>query len=124
MTSSAYTAIENKGFEIISSKHLRKKIIRLFDDIYPSLILEMENIDQNVLKPKTQNFMIDNFESPHKNNGSTYQPNDFSALMQDQQYKNILTFNRFIQEYFTMLRKECKAEIITLIEEVEDELNN
>ena len=117
LTSSAYQAIENKGFEIISSKNLRKNVIKLFDDTYPSMILEINNIDENILKPKMQTYMIDHFEYV-----GSLKPNDYEKLIHDQLYINILTFNIEIQSYFMSLRLECLSNTELLIEEVVSEL--
>ena len=62
LTTSSYKAIENRGFRIVSSIFLRKKIMKLFDDTYPSMILEINNIDENTLKTNMQNYMINHFK--------------------------------------------------------------
>ena len=96
LTTSAYNAIENRGFQIVSSIFLRKKIMKLFDDTYPSMILEINNIDENTLKTNMQNYMINHFEY---SNGQL-KPNDYQELLEDQRYRNILSYNIEIQGYF------------------------
>ncbi len=50
LTTISYKAIENRGFHLFTSINLRKKIIKLFDDTFPSMILEINKIDENILK--------------------------------------------------------------------------
>lgn len=119
LTTSSYKAIENRGFNIISSIFLRKKIIKLFDDTYPSMILEINNIDENTLKTNMQNYMINHFEYSN----DRLKPNDYQELLEDQQYRNILSYNIVIQEYFKRRRIDCLKQIELLIEEIDNELN-
>jgi len=119
LTTSSYKAIENRGFQIISSIFLRKKIMKLFDDTYPSMILEINNIDENTLKTNMQNYMINHFEY---SNGQL-KPNDYQELLEDQRYRNILSYNIEIQGYFKWKRIDCLKQIELLIEEIDKELN-
>ena len=119
LTTSSYKAIENRGFHIVSSIFLRKKIMKLFDDTYPSMILEINNIDENTLKTNMQNYMINHFEY---SNGQL-KPNDYQELLEDQQYRNILSYNIKIQEYFMWMRIDCLKLVELLIEEIDNELN-
>ena len=119
LTTSSYKAIENRGFQIVSSIFLRKKIMKLFDDTYPSMILEINNIDENTLKTNMQNYMINHFEY---SNGQL-KPNDYQELLEDQRYRNILSYNIEIQEYFKWMRIDCLKQVELLIEEIDKELN-
>jgi len=119
LTTSSYKAIENRGFHIVSSIFLRKKIMKLFDDTYPSMILEINNIDENTLKTNMQNYMINHFEY---SNGQL-KPNDYQELLEDQRYRNILSYNIEIQGYFKWKRIDCLKQIELLIEEIDKELN-
>ena len=119
LTTSSYKAIENRGFQIISSIFLRKKIMKLFDDTYPSMILEINNIDENTLKTNMQNYMINHFEYSNRQ----LKPNDYQELLEDQRYRNILSYNIEIQEYFKWKRIDCLKQIELLIEEIDKELN-
>ena len=119
LTTSAYKAIENRGFHIVSSIFLRKKIMKLFDDTYPSMILEINNIDENTLKTNMQNYMINHFEY---SNGQL-KPNDYQELLEDQRYRNILSYNIEIQGYFKWKRIDCLKQVELLIEEIDKELN-
>jgi len=119
LTTSSYKAIENRGFQIISSIFLRKKIMKLFDDTYPSMILEINNIDENTLKTNMQNYMINHFEYSNRQ----LKPNDYQELLEDQRYRNILSYNIEIQGYFKWKRIDCLKQIELLIEEIDKELN-
>mgnify|MGYP000869978899 FL=1 len=119
LTTSSYKAIENRGFQIVSSIFLRKKIMKLFDDTYPSMILEINNIDENTLKTNMQNYMINHFEY---SNGQL-KPNDYQELLEDQRYRNILSYNIEIQGYFKWKRIDCLKQVELLIEEIDKELN-
>ena len=50
--------------------------------------------------------------------------NDYEALILDQEYKNILSFNVFIINYFMIQRKSCLEEITLLEDQIERELKN
>ena len=63
--------------------------------------------------------MIDHFEYF---NGKL-KPNDYQNLLEDQQYRSILTFNMSVQNYFILKRRDCLKQIEILIEEIDNELN-
>jgi len=119
LSNSAFEAIENEGFYIIRSKELRKEIINLFDNTYPSMTREISLIDETVIKPTMQMFMIDNFEQI--NNRSV--PNDFNRLLDNQQYINILTINMSLQTWFKNQRNHSLNETERLLQHIKNELN-
>jgi hypothetical protein len=66
-----------------------------------------------------QNYMINHFEY---SNGQL-KPNDYQELLEDQRYRNILSYNIEIQGYFKWKRIDCLKQVELLIEEIDKELN-
>ena len=120
LTISAYSTIENYGFEIIRSKPLRMEIIKLFDDTYQELNKVIESINRDVFGPSIEPYFLNNFELMEQDN---LKPNNYDFLIQDQQLVNLLAFVREIRQWHYELRLECLNSVQELIQNIEYELS-
>ena len=120
LTFSAYTTIENYGFEIIRSKSLRMEIIKLFDDTYPELNNVVDNINRDVFGPSIEPYFLNHFELME---GDILKPNNYDFLLQDQQLVNLLAFVSEIRRWHYGLRLECLDSVDDLMHNIEYELN-
>ena len=120
-TTSSYEALKNKGFELVSSKSLRKKIITLFEVTIKTMSERLLRIEGNT-RPYFQVYIYENFESD-PNNNAWLRPNDFGALINDQIYFNIISQRRSFQRMNIEMKAEYLVESQNLLDHIDLELN-
>lgn len=120
LTFSAYTTLENYGFEIIRSKSLRREIIKLFDDTYPDIINIVDNMNRDIFGPSIEPYFIIHFELVEQDD---LKPNNYDFLLQDPQLVNRLAFIKNIRQWHIELRLECLNSVQDLMDAIEYELS-
>lgn len=79
LSHSSYEALKNKGFDLIQSKKLRKKIVDLFELSFGTMIGTLNRIEDSIRPP---------FQEHHNNNFETEElgylsPNNYKLLQSD-----------------------------------------
>ena len=118
--SSGYEALKSKGIDLVQNESLQKKIYSLFDVAYVHLIAETVRLE-NQFWPSSVLPMI------HKHFRETefrkLTPTDYSALMEDTTYKNMVMHRVHFRQLSRDLKSQALRDTEELIEMIESELN-
>ena len=120
LSTSSYQALKNKGFDLVSSKPLRKKIINHFEVTINTIRERIFRIEGNT-RPYFQTFVYENFESDI-DSSTRLIPNDYGSLLNNQIYFNIISQRRNFQRMNMEVRSEYKIESQNLLDEINSEL--
>lgn len=95
LMTTAFSSIESRGFDIISSDSLRNSIIALFDNDYKFLISQTVRLEDQfwpnaVLPLYHKHFRLNSMEGNPFNDSLGSKPTDYDALLDDQQYYNMI----------------------------------
>lgn len=95
LMTTAFSSIESRGFDIISSDSLRNSIITLFDNDYKFLISQTVRLEDQfwpnaVLPLYHKHFRLNSMEGNPFNDRLGSKPIDYDALLDDQQYYNMI----------------------------------
>lgn len=94
ISTSGFEAIKSKGFEVIQSDSLRKKIIDLFDVTYPNLISETVRLENQFWASS----VLPIWHTHFRMTGNTLKPVNYEALLDDKTYTNMITNRRHLRE--------------------------
>lgn len=128
LSSTAFHAIQSRGIHIISSDSLRKSIITLFDNDYGFLISETIRLENqfwpNALLPLYhKHFRINTMEGNPFNDKLGAAPIDYEALLNDQQYHNMIKHRGSLRYQGAALKEEALRQTIELKNEIFHFLN-
>ncbi len=128
LSSTAFHAIQSRGIDIISSDNLRKSIITLFDNDYEFLISETIRLENqfwpNALLPLYhKHFRINSMEGSPFNDKIGATPINYEALLNDQQYHNMIKHRGSFRYQGAALKKDALKETIKLKNQIIDYLN-
>lgn len=115
ISSSAFTAIRSKGFEIIQSDSLRKSIIDLFDVTYSDLISNTVRLEDLFWSSSVLPIWHNHFRMT----GNTLKPVDYEALLDDKTYTNMLTNRRHFREVAIQYKNESLVETKSLLTHID-----
>ena len=95
LSTTAFSSIESRGFDIINSDSLRNSIITLFDSDYEFLIAQTVRLEDqfwpsSLLPLYHKHFRLNSMEGSPYNDGLDSAPVDYEALLNDQQYHNMI----------------------------------
>ena len=115
---SSYEALKNKGFDLIQSKKLRKKIVDLFELSFGTMIATLNRIE-NSIRPPFQEHQNNNFETEELGYLS---PNNYKLLQSDQVYFNILSQRIMFNGRSISMKSQCIKNIDEVIQLIDKEL--
>ena len=123
LANSAYESLKSTGLNIISSDHLKKEIIELYDMYFDHLEISLRSHNETTLQPQKSKFTLSNFEVYWgKDNKLNMKPNNYPNLIEDQQYKNLLQFLKSSHELFVVLYDESLGKTDKVLQLIKDEL--
>jgi len=128
LSSTAFLAIQSRGIDIISSDNLRKSIITLFDNDYGFLISETIRLENqfwpNALLPLYhKHFRINSMEGSPFNDKIGATPINYKALLDDQQYHNMLKHRGSFRYQGAALKEDALKKTVKLKNQIIDYLN-
>ncbi|MEH6770954.1 DUF6090 family protein [Maribacter arcticus] len=118
LSHSSYEELKNKGFDLIQSKKLRKKIVDLFEISFGNMIATLNRIE-NSLRPPFQVHQNNNFETTELGYLS---PNNYKLLQSDQVYFNILSQRITFNGRSISMKSQCISKIEEVIKLIDEEL--
>ena len=118
LSHSSYEELKNKGFDLIQSKKLRKKIVDLFELSFGNMITTLNRIE-NSIRPQFQEHQNDNFETEELGYLS---PNNYKVLQTDQVYFNILSQRIAFNGRSISMKSQCINKIEEVIKLIDEEL--
>ena len=128
LSSTAFHAIQSRGIHIISSDKLRKSIITLFDNNYGFLISETIRLENQfwpsaLLPLYHKHFRINSMEGSPFNDKLGAAPIDYEALLNDQEYHNMIKHRGSFRYQGAALKQEALRQTITLKNQIINYLN-
>ena len=126
-TRGAYESLKSMGFETISNKSLRFKIIDLYDQWYTILVTNEKNITDDIQNLK-RNFNQDHFDKflVLEPNDLAYAgemiPVDFIQLKSSQQYRYYIRTLHASHSAFIYLNNFVSTKVESLISDCQDEI--
>ena len=123
LSSTAFSSIQSKGFDIIVSDSLRNAIITLFDNDYGFLIsqtvrLENQFWPSSLLPIYHKHFRINDMEGSPFNDGLGSKPVNYNALLYDPEYHNIIKHRGGFRYQAAELKKDALKKTIALKERI------
>ncbi len=118
LSHSSYEELKNKGFDLIQSRKLRKKIVDLFELSFGNMIATLNRIE-NSIRPPFQEHQNTNFETVEFGYLS---PNNYEMLQTDQVYFNILSQRVTFNRRSISMKAQCIKNIDEVIKLIDEEL--
>ena len=123
LTMTAYESLKQKGVDLISNDSLRFKITKMYESYFNYLINDWDRAEwrdsEAIVGPYfTKQFY---FETGGAWRG-TATPNNYAALIEDPEYKNILTLLVENRRWGKAMGKDILIEIRSLISDIDIEL--
>ncbi|MBT8205663.1 MAG: hypothetical protein KJO20_09835 [Eudoraea sp.] len=127
LSSTAFRSIESRGFDIITSDSLRNAIITLFDNDYGFLISQTVRLEDqfwpNALLPLAhKHFRIKSMQGNPFNDQLGASPVDYEALLNDQQYHNMIKDRGHFRYQGADLKKDVLGKTIILKKQISNYL--
>ena len=122
----AYESLKNEGFEIIQSLELRESIINLYEN-YNSSTTTITRVVHTELKPRSSDYIMSHFVRTLAERGTILIPNDYQAVLKDQEFVNIISYIHGMRTTFfnrIMTRALERSEAVLDLIEKELEANN
>ena len=128
LSSTAFSSIQSRGFDIISSDNLRKAIITLFDNDYGKLIAQTVRLEDqfwpsSLLPLYHKHFRIKSMEGSPANDRLDSVPVDYNALLNDTEYHNMIKHRGGFRYQGAALKKEALEKTIKLKNQINDYLD-
>ena len=119
LSTTAFSSIESRGFDIVSSDGLRNAIITLFDNDYKSLVaktvrLENQFWPSSLLPLYHKYFRLKSMEGSPFNDGLDSTPVDYEALLNDQQYHNMIKHRGGFRYQAAALKEDALEKTVQL----------
>ena len=123
LTFTAYESLKQKGVDLISNDSLRLKITQIYENHFNYLINDWDRAEwrdsESIVGPYfSKNF---SFEVRSRSAGSVI-PNDYNELMNDREFKNILTMVIANREWGNTNCKDVLKRLSELMKEIDLEL--
>jgi len=103
LTSSAFETLKALGLELIENDFLRKKLTRLYEVTYPTLLQDTKRIEDQlwpaVVTPLFQKYFRYDYEKDE------YIPTSYEAWLYDQEFLNMWTFRGAMRKHSTQQKK-------------------
>ncbi len=127
LSSTAFRSIESRGFDIVSSDRLRKSIITLFDSDYGFLFAQTIRLEDlfwptAVLPMSHKHFRRISMKDDVFSDEFGLFPVDYNALLDDQQYHNIMKDRGHFRYQGAELKKNVLKKTVRLKNQIKDYL--
>jgi hypothetical protein len=117
---SGFEIFKSRGPDLISNDSIKVKLLEIYEEKIQYLVNDHNKTEWNYNNTVMTPFYTDNFESDSKE--FTAIPNDYIKLMNDQQFKNKLTYLMGIRKYGVDRSTELNILIKNLINDVNKEI--
>ncbi|HKK12488.1 MAG TPA: DUF6090 family protein [Flavobacteriaceae bacterium] len=118
---SAFETLKTLGAELISNDSLRKRIIRMYDRDFQYLVNDYDKSEWNYSTSVVHPFFSKHLERDI--NSSKAVPNNYDELMNNAEFKNILTALIRLRSHGITTSKELKSSLENLIEDISNEID-
>jgi len=118
LSTAAYESIGSTGFDILSDDNIKKEIIDLFEVVYPHMLGNLSGM-RDILRGISIPFYLKHFE---RFDGMAI-PNDYSQLVGNQQYINLLVMYKSQHNWSIDLKEQCLKESNRVLKMIEGELD-
>ena len=119
LTSSAFETLKSAGLESIRSDSLRRDIINLFEVVYPELMQETKRLEDQIWPAVVVPLQQKHFKVMPD---AKYIPTDYSQLLTDQEFINMLSFRLALRTGSTELKTKTISSTKHVIFSIEREL--
>ncbi|GAB2777332.1 DUF6090 family protein [Salinimicrobium soli] len=128
-TTAAYTKLKNNGLELISNKALRKDLVYVFEDYFGQVKNEHEQWDTDFLAYVIYPHHVQLFEkyyppNPHPQYDEYAKPTDYEALLENEEFHNIIAENISLRRYSMTFKKELLNKIDSLSFRIDEEIRS
>lgn len=118
-TYTAYETIKSKGLDMIQNDSLKISITEIYEQYFPFLVGELKGeweIHQSLVLPFVgKNILYINEEIAR--------PNDFKTLKNDDEFHNLMGLKMITRKYSIQFAETTKEKVNTLIEMIDEELD-
>ena len=118
---SGFEIFKSRGPDLISNDSIKIKLLEIYEEKIQYLVNDHNKTEWNYNNTVMTPFYTDNFESDPK--GFSAIPNDYLKLMNNQQFKNKLTYLMAIRNYGVRYSKQLSILIKDLINDITNEID-
>ena len=118
---SGFEIFKSRGPDLISNDSIKIKLLEIYEEKIQFLVNDHNKTEWDYNNTVMTPFYTDNFESGTE--GFTAIPNDYMKLMNDQQFKNKLTYLMAIRSYGVAYSKKLSILIKDLINDISKEID-
>jgi hypothetical protein len=115
-----FELFKSRGPDLISNDSIKIKLLEIYEEKIQYLVNDHNKTEWNYNNTVMTPFYTDNFEINPQNGIAV--PNDYVALMKNQQFKNKLTYLMHIRKYGVGKSKELSLLIENLLSEISTEV--
>ena len=128
LSTTAFSSIQSRGFDIITSDSLRNAIITLFDNDYKFLIAQTVRLEDqfwpsSLLPLYHKHFRLNSMEGTPFNDGLDSTPVDYEALLNDQQYHNMIKHRGGFRYQGAALKEDALEKTVRLRKQIKNYLD-
>lgn len=115
-----FELFKNRGPDLISNESIKIKLLEIYEEKIQYLVNDHNKTEWNYNNTVMTPFYTNNFEINPLNGLAV--PNDYFSLMNNQQFKNKLTYLMSIRKYGVDKSRELSLLIKNLLNEISDEI--
>ena len=119
LSSSAFETLKSSGLGTISNDSLRREVIGLFEVKYPHLMQETKRLEDQLWTTTSVPLYQRYFR--REAIGKAH-PTDYEALLNDQEFTNMLSFRLLMREASTFHKRNAMRETMHVIRQITEEL--
>lgn len=119
LTSSAFETLKSTGLGLIRTDSLRWRIIDLFEVTYPTLMQETRRLEDQVWPA----VVVPLYQKHFRFTDKMAIPVNYPALLDDQEFINMLSFRGQLRKESTIIKREVRQETAAVMHIIEQELN-
>ena len=119
ITKNGFETLKNKGLDILSNDEVKKEIVILFEELYPSLlgIFDWKHTDE------LKHYLDVNFLPIVGDNGLLFQPYDYDYIIKDNYFNTIVHKTKNQRNYFKIIITQRMRDTEKLKDLIQNELN-
>lgn len=104
LSASAFETLKSTGLELIQTDSLRSQIINLFEIDYPTLMQETRRLEDQLWPAVVVPLYQKHFRRSNQDQGYI---NDYNALLDDNEFKNMLSFRGNLRKSSTFHKRKA-----------------
>ncbi len=129
LTTSAYDELKVRGLELITNDELRRELTEMFDAKFDVLKSEVEVWDSELLSSTIYPMHVKLFRKYYPESWQVFQdeyarPVDYTALLSNEPYKNLLSEIISLRNYSIYINESLEKDLQHLIGSIDDELRH